>query len=108
MAPQSPFFQAPPLLGDVYATDRLLRGYVKRVIPDDARRVIEPELAEMGAISQRLYQKRVSDYRAEPKLVQWDPWGQRVDTIGRASKNACQARCRERSRLYHPKTAPCR
>ncbi len=81
MAPQSPFFQAPPLLGDVYATDRLLRGYVKRVIPDDARRVIEPELAEMGAISQRLYQKRVSDYRAEPKLVQWDPWGQRVDTI---------------------------
>lgn len=75
------FFQAPPLLGDAFKTDRLLRQYVKRVISEDARRVIEPELAEMGAITAKLYEKRVSDYAAEPKLTQWDAWGNRVDEI---------------------------
>lgn len=75
------FFQAPPLLGDAWATDRLLRQYLKRVLPEDARRVVEPDLAEMGAITQRLYEKRVADYSAEPRLVQWDPWGNRIDAI---------------------------
>ncbi len=75
------FFQTPPLLGDAYATDRLLRQYLKRVLPGDAANVVLPDLAEMGALTEALYRRRVSEYALEPRLVQWNAWGQRIDEI---------------------------
>jgi alkylation response protein AidB-like acyl-CoA dehydrogenase len=75
------FFQSPPVLGDAYATDRLLRQYLRRIAPPDAHRVIEPDLAEMGEIAARLYRQRVAEYADEPKLVHWDAWGHRIDRI---------------------------
>jgi alkylation response protein AidB-like acyl-CoA dehydrogenase len=77
-----PFFQEPPRLGNQYDDDALLREYVERVFPDDARRELEPHLREMGELSAGeladLSQRALDD---EPELVHFDPWGRRVDEI---------------------------
>ena len=77
-----PFFQPPPSLGDQYASDRFLRTYLKRSVPADVLREIEPSLAAMGALAgEALHQLAQIDRLSEPKLTQWDAWGNRVDTI---------------------------
>ncbi len=77
-----PFFQAPPALGNQYLADRALRSYLGRALPDDVLRSVEPELASMGELAGgRLYALQQEGGGDEPKLVQWDPWGHRVDRI---------------------------
>jgi alkylation response protein AidB-like acyl-CoA dehydrogenase len=77
-----PFFQAPPTLGNQYTSDRPLRAYLQRALPDDVHRAIEPELAEMGELSGgRFFELDRASRGTEPKLTQWDAWGNRVDTI---------------------------
>jgi alkylation response protein AidB-like acyl-CoA dehydrogenase len=76
------FFQPPPALGNPFSSDRVLRSYLARVLPDDARRAILPTLDEMGEIAaSRLEPLHAADPKAEPRLVQWDAWGNRVDRI---------------------------
>lgn len=76
------FFQEPPSLGNLYTTDRALRSYLARALPDDVRRHVEPELAEMGELSGGFFFELARRYRGtEPRLVQWDPWGNRIDAI---------------------------
>ena len=77
-----PFFQEPPTLGNQYTSDRPLRAYLERTLPDDVRREIEPELSEMGELSGgRMFELDRKHRGTEPKLTQWDAWGHRVDTI---------------------------
>src|ERR1019366_3050313 len=76
------FFQAPPTLDNQFTSDRALRSYLARALPEDVRRTIEPELAAMGELSGGLFRDLDAKHRdALPKLVQWDAWGNRVDTI---------------------------
>lgn len=76
------FFQTPPELENQYLDDRVLRSYLRRVLGDDALKRIEPELDELGALAGgELYRLQLADRLNEPVLSQWDPWGQRVDTI---------------------------
>lgn len=76
------FFQAPPTLANTYASDRLLKSYLERNVPEDARRAMEPTLEALGELAAGpLYQKLVQEYASEPKLVPWNPWGHRMDTI---------------------------
>ncbi|HEY8086879.1 MAG TPA: acyl-CoA dehydrogenase family protein [Polyangiaceae bacterium] len=76
------FFQEPPTLGNQFTTDRALRTYLERALPDDVRKVVEPELDAMGELSGGYFFELDRKHRGEePKLVQWDAWGQRVDTI---------------------------
>jgi alkylation response protein AidB-like acyl-CoA dehydrogenase len=76
------FFQAPPALANQYAGDRALRSYLARALPPDVLRAIEPELEAMGELAAgRLFALQQRDRGDEPRLVQWDPWGHRVDTI---------------------------
>jgi acyl-CoA dehydrogenase len=76
------FFQEPPTLGNQFTSDRALRTYLERVLPDDVRRAVEPELHEMGELSGGFFFELDRKHRGEePKLVQWDAWGHRVDTI---------------------------
>jgi alkylation response protein AidB-like acyl-CoA dehydrogenase len=78
----SPFFQAPPALGNQYLTDRVLRSYLKRTLPADTLAAIEPSLSAMGELAGgRLYELQLADRTNEPTLVQWDAWGRRVDRI---------------------------
>jgi len=76
------FVQTPPALGNQYADDRVLRSFLARVLPPEMRAAIEPELAELGELAGgRLYRLQLEDRLAEPRLVQWDAWGNRVDAI---------------------------
>ena len=76
------FQQAPPTLGNQYEDDRVLRSYLARVFPPDVLAEIEPSLIEMGRLAgAELYQLQLADRLNEPKLTQWDAWGNRVDQI---------------------------
>lgn len=76
------FQQAPPTLGNQYEDDRVLRSYLARVFPPGVLSEIEPSLVEMGRLAGvELYQLQLADRLNEPRLTQWDAWGNRVDQI---------------------------
>jgi acyl-CoA dehydrogenase len=78
----SPFNQPPPTLGNQYADDRVLRSYLARTLPASVLREIEPALTEMGRLAgDDLYRMQLADRLNEPRLVQWDAWGNRIDHI---------------------------
>ncbi|HEY8073267.1 MAG TPA: acyl-CoA dehydrogenase family protein, partial [Labilithrix sp.] len=54
----------------------------RHTLPPDALAHVEPELLEMGELAGgELYRLHLETLRDEPKLVQWDAWGHRVDKI---------------------------
>lgn len=77
---QSPFTR--PTLGDQYAGDEFLRDLLARILPTDVLGDIEQELADLGQVSSgELYEFQLEDRLNEPRLTQWDAWGNRVDHI---------------------------
>jgi len=76
------FQQAPPTLGNQYEDDRVLRSYLARVFSPGVLSEIAPSLVEMGRLAgAELYQLQLADRLNEPRLTQWDAWGNRVDQI---------------------------
>ncbi|HEX6272606.1 MAG TPA: acyl-CoA dehydrogenase family protein [Polyangiaceae bacterium] len=76
------FFQDPPRLGNQLADDCLLREYLERTLAADVLREIAPELSDMGErAGGELYELSLASRNARPELVQFDPWGRRVDRI---------------------------
>lgn len=76
------FFQTPPVLDNQYDDDRVLRSYLERAVPDEARHEIADDLQQMGELAAtELYQLQQRDRLNEPRLRQWDAWGHRVDEI---------------------------
>lgn len=74
--------QAPPELDNQYDSDRVLRSYVRRVLPDEVCSAIEPGLRAMGALAgNELYALQQDDLENEPTLTRWGPWGDRIDQI---------------------------
>jgi acyl-CoA dehydrogenase len=77
-----PFNQPPPALGNQYEDDRVLRSYLRRVLPEDVQCAVEPSLVELGRLAGgELYALQLADRLNEPTLTQWDAWGQRIDRI---------------------------
>lgn len=73
---------APPQLGNQYDDDRVLRSYLKRVLPAEILRSIEPELREMGELAGgALYRMQLADRLNEPKHIPFDAWGNRIDEV---------------------------
>ncbi|HEX8692598.1 MAG TPA: acyl-CoA dehydrogenase family protein [Longimicrobium sp.] len=75
------FTQTPPRLGNQYDEDLALRSLLARLLPPEMRAEVEPSLREMGRLSAELYPAQLADRPSEPRLVQWDAWGNRVDRI---------------------------
>ncbi|HEY8555708.1 MAG TPA: acyl-CoA dehydrogenase family protein, partial [Burkholderiales bacterium] len=76
------FTQSPPRLGNQYLDDRFLRALLGRLLPPEVLADIEPALTEMGALAgEELYELQQRDRLNEPRLTQWDPWGNRIDEI---------------------------
>ena len=76
------FTQSPPTLGNQYHDDALLRGYLERTLPRDVLDAVTPQLERIGGLAgNELYQLQLADRLNEPRLVQWDAWGNRIDRI---------------------------
>ena len=76
------FKQAPPALGNQYDDDRVLRSYLVRVLPAGMLNEVEESLHELGRLAGgELYELQLADRLNEPKLTQWDGWGNRIDQI---------------------------
>lgn len=76
------FRQTPPALANQYDDDRVLRSYLRRVLPEGMLHEIEDELREMGRLAGGAwYALQQADLPNEPVLTQWDAWGERVDRI---------------------------
>ncbi len=79
---QALFTQSAPELGNQYRDDPLLASWLGRALPPESLRALEPELEELGALAGGpLYQLQLADRLNEPKLTQWDAWGNRVDQV---------------------------
>ncbi len=77
-----PFNQPAPSLGNQYDDDRVLRTYLRRLLPADVLAEIEPALREMGDLAgNKLYHMQLADRLNEPVLTNWDAWGNRIDHI---------------------------
>lgn len=76
------FIQSPPVLGNQYRDDAFLLSYLHRQLPAAMLSEIEPGLAEMGELAGgELYRLQLQDRLNEPRLTQWDAWGNRIDRI---------------------------
>lgn len=76
------FTQSPPTLGNQYHDDLFLHAYLQRTLPRDVLNAVAPQLARIGELAGgELYQLQLADRLHEPRLVQWDAWGNRVDRI---------------------------
>jgi len=76
------FYQTPPELGNQYAADDVLRRYLRHTLPPDVLARVEPELQELGELAGgELHRASLAERSDEPRLVQWDAWGRRVDHI---------------------------
>jgi len=79
---QALFTQSAPELGNQYRDDPLLVSWLRRTLSAESLRDLEPELDELGAISGGpLYRLQLADRLNEPRLRQWDAWGNRVDEL---------------------------
>uniref|UniRef100_A0A3P8NC17 Acyl-CoA dehydrogenase family, member 11 n=1 Tax=Astatotilapia calliptera TaxID=8154 RepID=A0A3P8NC17_ASTCA len=71
-----PFFQENPVLKNPFVEDALLRGYLKRHIPQEVSRgyMFFPRKGEVDGWGRECEVN-------PPRLVHFDPWGRRVDHI---------------------------
>ena len=76
------FFQDQPRLTNQYDDDSVLRAYLGWRLPPEMLADIEPELRRLGrrAVTD-LLALDIAAEAAPPRLVQYDPWGRRVDDI---------------------------
>ncbi len=76
------FFQEPPRLSNTFSHDRVLRDWLRKNVPESARRDIEPTLMEMGELSAGRHADLCRAHRLdEPRHVPYDPWGNRIDEV---------------------------
>jgi putative acyl-CoA dehydrogenase len=76
------FFQEPPQLGNQYDEDRVLKSFLRRNVATEVLAEIEPGLRRMGRrASGEMIALALEAERNPPELVQFDPWGQRIDAI---------------------------
>jgi alkylation response protein AidB-like acyl-CoA dehydrogenase len=75
------FHQEPPRLANQFDDDPLLREVLARLVPPELYADIAPELRELGALAVTFAAEQARDRHNEPRLVQWDPWGWRIDAI---------------------------
>ncbi len=74
--------QAAPELANQFETDRVLKSYLTRQLPEGVYRAIEGELDDLGAAAAGpWYALQQSDLGEEPTLTRWGAWGARLDAI---------------------------
>ena len=76
------FYQDAPTLGNQYDSDRLLKEHLERSLPADLFERFESEYRALGELGGgELYRASLEDRLNEPRHIEWDAWGRRVDRI---------------------------
>ncbi|GAB4170721.1 MAG: acyl-CoA dehydrogenase family protein [Wenzhouxiangellaceae bacterium] len=76
------FIQPAPELGNQYRDDWFLSAWLQTELPSDLYRAEAPVLDELGdRAGHEWFRMQQAEREVEPKLVQWDPWGRRIDLI---------------------------
>lgn len=74
--------QSPPRPGDGWQGDWLLRAWLEDALPDALLAEHRPVLEELGCRSgDEWYDLQLADRPNEPRLTQWNAWGERIDSI---------------------------
>ncbi len=78
----SQFFQQGPQLYNQFDDDALLQSYLRRILPSPIYSSILPDLKRLGqrVITDILTMAHDAETQP-PELIQYDPWGKRIDTI---------------------------
>lgn len=77
-----PFNQPPPELGNQFEDDTFLRGHLRRVLGEELLTELESEFHRLGDLAGgELYRMQLAEHDQEPRLEQWNAWGERVDEI---------------------------
>ena len=64
-----PFVQTPPMLSNQYLDDRVLRSYLRRVLPPATLHAIEGDLTDLGEYAASAWTLARSRERSEPTLT---------------------------------------
>ncbi len=76
------FYQEPPRLTNAYDQDRVLGEHLARLLPPEVFDGVEPELREMGEAAAGTLLELAARVEADPpRLIQYDPWGRRIDRV---------------------------
>lgn len=75
------FVQAAPVLANQYLDDRVLRSYLRRVLPPAMLAAIEGELTDLGEFAATAWAQARGRTRREPTLTSWNAWGERIDRL---------------------------
>ncbi|MFL5783510.1 MAG: acyl-CoA dehydrogenase family protein, partial [Bacteriovoracaceae bacterium] len=76
------FYQDPPQLGNQYTSDRLLRSYLERTLPQEILKNITPDLERFGAeVAGPILKLGENAETNLPVHVPYSPWGKRIDDI---------------------------
>lgn len=76
------FTQTEPQLSACFESDVQLQDLLKAHLSSSQWDEFSPALAELGQRSgAELYREQLADRLNEPRLTQWDAWGQRIDHI---------------------------
>ncbi|HET8943046.1 MAG TPA: acyl-CoA dehydrogenase family protein [Rudaea sp.] len=76
-----PFVQAAPVLNNQYLDDRVLRSYLRRVLPHAVVTAIEGDLMDLGDYAANAWAAARLRSASEPILTRWSSWGERIDRI---------------------------
>jgi len=74
------FVQSAPVLSNQYLDDRVLRSYLRRVLPPAMLAAIENDMVDLGEYAANAW-SMARGGASEPELTQWSAWGERVDRI---------------------------
>ncbi len=78
----NPFFQTGPLLANQWDADRVLRSILKRKLTPQVYASIEKDLRRFGErVATDLLEMSIAAEKSKPRLIQFDPWGRRIDWI---------------------------
>lgn len=76
------FYQEAPEVVNTYDNDPVLKNYINLTIPDTYKKDITTHLSQVGRkASQEWLQWATQAEQNKPRLVQFDPWGKRIDRI---------------------------
>jgi putative acyl-CoA dehydrogenase len=76
------FFQLGPQLENQYESDRVLKSYLKRVLPTEVLESVREDLNRFGKrVVSDVLEMGENAERNQPVHIPFDPWGRRIDEI---------------------------